>query len=220
MMALDVSARRPNLESAVPITSIGGEEFFMQAVQEDLGDLKLYRIPEPVTVAARSQKQVALLRRARIPVRRVYRGSVEEGVHGLSPTLVTRNREEDGLGLPLPSGRVSFFEVHHGRRLFVDSGRIDDVAVGEPLEIGVGPSTEIVSSVVRERDGPDWDEYKVAVTNAKPFAVDVEIALEGTGARFETPGRRLEERNGSLLWRTRVPANGSAELRYRMKPEA
>ena len=45
----------------------------MVAQQEELGDLKLYRIPEPVTVAARSQKQVALLHRAGVQVRTVYR---------------------------------------------------------------------------------------------------------------------------------------------------
>ena len=33
----------------------------MMAEREDLGDLKLYRIPIPVTVASNSQKQVALL---------------------------------------------------------------------------------------------------------------------------------------------------------------
>lgn len=220
MLKLDVSARRPNLESAVPITSIGGEEFFMMAAQEGLGDLKLYRIPEPVTVAAKSQKQVALLRRTRIPVRRVYRWLVSGAeVHGLSPTLVTRNREEDGLGLPLPAGRVAFFEVQQGRRILVGQGKIDDVAVGEPLELEADLSTEIVSTVVRERDGPDWDDYRVTVTNAKPFPVDVELELRGLKARFEIPGRRLEERNGRPLWRTRVPANGMAELRYRMKTE-
>ena len=219
MMALDVSARRPNLESAVPVTSIGGEEF-MQATQEDLGDLKLYRIPEPVTVAARSQKQVALLRRPGVPIARVYRWSVSgEEVHGLSPTLVTRNREEEGLGLPLPSGRVAFFEVREGRRIFVDYGRIDDVAVGEKLELDLGPSTEVVSTVVREFDGPDWDDYRVTVTNAKPVPVDIEIELLGVRVRFDVPGRRLEERDGAPLWRARVPANGSAELRYRMKRE-
>ena len=40
----------------------------MSASQEELGDLKLYRIPEPVTVAAHSQKQVAFLERAGVPV--------------------------------------------------------------------------------------------------------------------------------------------------------
>jgi hypothetical protein len=164
---------------------------------------------------------VALLRRSRIPVRLVYRWLVSgEGVHGLSPTLLTRNREEDGLGLPLPAGRVAFFEVREGRRIFVDYGEIDDVAVGEPLELESGVSTEVLSTVVRERDGPDWDDYKVTVSNARPAAVDVEIELRGIQVRFEVPGRRLEERDGAPLWRVRVPANGTAELRYRLKEGA
>jgi hypothetical protein len=215
---LEVSARAPVMESAVAVTAIGAEEFF--ARQEELGDLKLYRIPEPVTVAANSQKQVALFRRTRVPVQIVYRWSVSgEAVHGLWPTLVTRNREEDRLGLPLPAGRIAFFEVEGGRRILVGRGSIDDVAVGEPLELEVGMSTDVVSTVVRERDGPEWDDYLLTVTNAKPFAVEVEIQLLGVDARFETPGKRLGERDGRPLWRTRVPANGAAELRYRMKTE-
>ena len=46
------------------------------AIQENLGDLKLYRIPEPVTVAANSQKQVALLTRPDVRIALVYRQSV------------------------------------------------------------------------------------------------------------------------------------------------
>jgi hypothetical protein len=45
----------------------------IRASQEDLGDLKLYRLPERVTVAARSQKQVAFMTRERVRVRFVYR---------------------------------------------------------------------------------------------------------------------------------------------------
>ena len=47
--------RREMLESTTAITVID------TAKLEDLGDLKLYRVPFPVTVAANGQKQVALL---------------------------------------------------------------------------------------------------------------------------------------------------------------
>jgi hypothetical protein len=40
--------------------------------QEQLGDLKLYRVPERTTVASRQSKQVRLLDRLGIPVTRVY----------------------------------------------------------------------------------------------------------------------------------------------------
>jgi hypothetical protein len=209
--------RVANLESAAPITTVGAD---MVARQEELGDLKLYRIPEPVTVAAKSQKQVALLSRTRIPFRLVYRWLVSsEEVHGLSPTLVTRNREKERLGLPLPAGRVRFYERHGDRRVLVGMGEIDDIAVGEPLELETGVSTDVVASVVREKDGAQVDEYRVTVTNAKPYAIEIEVELMGVGVRGEPIGRRLEERNGNPLWRARVPANGSAELRYRLISE-
>ena len=40
---------------------------------ENLGDLKLYRVPVPVTVAANAQKQVALLVKDEVPFKTVYR---------------------------------------------------------------------------------------------------------------------------------------------------
>ena len=70
--------------------------------QEELGDLKLYRVPEPVTVAANAQKQVALLDKERVPVSLVYRADIwGEGETTVRLTLRAKNRAADGLGLPL-----------------------------------------------------------------------------------------------------------------------
>ena len=78
-----------------------------------LGDLKLYRIPEPVTVAAHSQKQVSFLDQPNVQVRSVYRHRLYPSEDGdLDPArrfLITRNRGEEGLGIPLPAGRVQLF---------------------------------------------------------------------------------------------------------------
>src|SRR3546814_4019542 len=76
----------------------------IMAEQEALGDLKLYRIPEPVTVAANSQRQVALLERSDVPIVIVYRQDVgSEGREGATPVVTARNSERGGLGLPLRS---------------------------------------------------------------------------------------------------------------------
>ncbi|WP_200532530.1 hypothetical protein, partial [Escherichia coli] len=42
------------------------------ARQEDLADLKLYRVPQPTTVAAKAQKQVALMDKLGVRLRPVY----------------------------------------------------------------------------------------------------------------------------------------------------
>ena len=93
-----------NLVNSAPIA-------VMAAQQEALGDLKLYRIPEPVTVAANAQKQIALLHQPQVDVRLVYRSRLNAGqLSSPAPAerlLITRNRNTEGLGLPLPGGRVA-----------------------------------------------------------------------------------------------------------------
>ncbi|MDQ4088196.1 MAG: hypothetical protein M3177_09360, partial [Pseudomonadota bacterium] len=101
----------PMLQATSPVTVVNSQEVRLTgttrsadliAEQEDLGDVKLYRIPEPVTVAANSQKQVAFLQRDDVHVRTVYRQVIEPDVVGdAQPAwrlLVTRNRSAEGLG--------------------------------------------------------------------------------------------------------------------------
>src|SRR6476659_9470877 len=61
----------PALESAAPVTVIASEE--------RLGEVRLYRFPIDVTVAGRSQKQVALLQRPSVTVERLLRLRVYGG---------------------------------------------------------------------------------------------------------------------------------------------
>ncbi|WP_232493845.1 DUF4139 domain-containing protein [Novosphingobium kaempferiae] len=73
---------------------------------EDLGDLKLYRVPEQVTVTPRAQKQVALLARGGIPFERRYRRAVSpwQMLDGAPTTIVLVLHNESAAGL-------GFFEI-------------------------------------------------------------------------------------------------------------
>jgi hypothetical protein len=191
----------------------------MQAQQEELGDLKLYRIPEPVTVAARSQKQVALLQQPRVQVRTVYRqrfAPLSRTIQGQANRFfVTRNRREDGLGLPLPAGRLMLFDETDGGRMLVGQAVIRDYAVNEDVEVDFGTVPGIVSVQTPVVRGKDQVEYEVAVTNDRPnpIAYELEIAAQPSQVQSET---RLGRRNGMTLWTVTIPANSSATLRYRI----
>jgi hypothetical protein len=184
----------------------------MMAEQEKLGDVKLYRIPEQVTVAAQSQKQVMLLKRPAVAVGTVYRlqPSPSEFDSALERVLVTRNDPAKGLGLPLPAGGVALFGRQEGRRILIGEGRVDDHAVGEKVEIRMdeAPGIRARGTVI---GGGRNAEFVVTVTNDAPEARSVEIRLPR-----DARGARLVKYDGSMLWRARVPANGSAELRYRL----
>lgn len=189
----------------------------LEAQQEALGDLKLYRIPEPVSVAAHSQKQVALLHRDAVQVRIVYRRRIGPG-DGSAPApaervIVTRNRDAEGLGLPLPSGRLLLFSEAGPRPILLGEGIVRDRAVGEEVEIGIGPATGVTSTLTvldRRKTGAAY-ELMVANDRSEPVVFEAEFAV---GALRFAPARRLGRRNAMPLWSVTVPANSRVSLRY------
>ncbi len=185
-----------------------------KAVQEELGDFKLYRIADPVTVASKAQKQVGLLSKESVPVAIVYASDVDEDDVD-DPIMVIRakNRREAGLGLPLPAGRAAVFEATGGRPILVGESSTDDKAVGEDVEFKLGTSPSVnadVDEVIRKgrRTG-----YRLTVTNANPWPIAYEAKFQRTDAKM-TASAQLGKRDGQALWMVSVPANGTATLDY------
>jgi hypothetical protein len=210
----------PQLRSE--FAQVGDENIVVTAMarQENLGDLKLYRIPEPVTVAANSQKQVAFLQQPAVRVQLVYRNRIEPGYDGTQDApkrlLVTRNRTAEGLGIPLPAGTIQLFEAAaDGRPILIGEASIADRAVDEAVEIEMGEATGLIAVDEETGSGRDWEDHVLTVTNDQSVPVRYEAEFNvGGGERFR-PRERLGRRNGRPLWAVTVPANGSVTLRYR-----
>ena len=191
------------------------------ASQEDLGDLKLYRVPIPVTVAANGQKQVALLVKDSVPFKTIYRlrSSPDDRFESMEVERVLRmeNKEAARLGVPLPSGQVAVFALRGDESLLVGEGRVRDHAVGEKVDLVIGESSQVRVDIV-EGGAPKMadGDYRVTVTNANPFAVDFELGFYvDPGPKLDRRLRKLPRRDGLLTWAIRVPATGSRSFDYR-----
>jgi hypothetical protein len=200
------SARASNL----PVTLVNAE-------QENLGDLKLYRIPEPVTIAANSQKQVALLTRPGVRVDIVWRTEVTDQEAGPLQSLMTvrtRNRRDRGLGLPLPAGGVTLFREYQGRPVLIGDASIEDRAVEEKVEMDFpAPPSLNASLEIFERDGHRV-AWRLVVRNAADHPVNYEGLLpEPEEGRYRF-SRRVRREDGRWIWRTRIPANGTASVEW------
>lgn len=191
------------------------------AKQEDLGDLKLYRFPDRVTVASNGQKQVAMLDKHGVKLAPFYVGEVrEDDVGDTQFVLRAKNRADAGLGAPLPAGRVAVFTDVDGRRLLVGRSKLDDKAVDENVELKLGETDQVKGDTDLLDTGAGWDRYRLTITNANPWPIDYEAAIiaddDGEKA-IEQPSRRLGSKNGQPLWTIRVPANGTATLDYTVR---
>jgi hypothetical protein len=186
-----------------------------QVVQEDLGDLKAYRVPDATTVAARSQKQVALLAKDAVPVSLVYASTVSFG--GASqPQLRIRalNKVDKGLGLPLPAGPVALFERQNGRELLVGESFTDDKALGEEVELKFSTASNLTLEFVARPGEPGRSPFELVLRNANPFPIRFEAEFNIDENAVKNPSTPFTKRNGRNLWATTVPANGTANLRY------
>ena len=207
-------AAAPAMESAQDIVVTGMR--VMKANREQLGDHQLYRIPEPVTVAANAQKQVGLVDQPAVKVQPIYTfrfdaDSPEEFEARL--TLRTQNRTAEGLGLPLPAGNVMVLREGASRPLMIGEGSLDDKAVGEKVEIELDDVPGVRGRLVRT----EADRYRIDLSNDRPMPVAVEVSLRIDGDVRITADSKLARRDGKDFWIVTVPANGRAQLRYRLE---
>lgn len=208
-------ARRREMAMAAPIAVVD------TAKLEDLGDLKLYRVPFPVTVAANGQKQVALLIKDGVPFETIYRLRASPGDEETAATteilLRMQNKETARLGVPLPSGQVAVFEQAQGRELLAGEGMMRDHAVGEKVDLVIGESSQVrvdMENYLPPRNREN--EYRVTVSNANPFAVTFELGFQvyDTGT-LDSRLRKLPRKDGLPTWTVRVPANATRGFEYR-----
>ena len=193
----------------------------MVAQQEDLGDLKLYRVPEPVTVNAKGQKQVAMIVKPGTSFDRLYTANIDnhsgDGT-SLPMTILFRgeNRKEKGLGLPMPSGQVMLFEDSDFGPLLAGQSTLKDRAIGDEIEMAIGQSSDVRFSVTQISGTGEKQRYKVDITNARnePVNVEIEIPFELRG----TP-KGIAKIDGVPTWKATVNANGEASFRYELKLE-
>lgn len=198
----------------------------MVASEEGLGDLKLYRLPAPTTIASNAQKQVAMFVKPNVRLAIYYQADINphDDAPSVAQMLRMRNSKRDGLGLSMPAGRLALFEPHDGRPVLTGEGVLVDSALAEDVLVQLGNATQLnvrqeeVADGADTDDGRRWEDYEVAVHNANPWPVDFEglISIDPESRRIDRTSAKLGTRYGKPVWKVRVPANGAARLRYRV----
>ena len=213
----------------------------MRVSEEQLGDLKLYRVPERTTVASRQIKQVRLLDRFAVPVSHVYSVDLSTSDNygdydSVDLLLRSRNDAAHRLGLALPAGRIEVFEPAGKRTVLLGRGRLKDTAVDEEVEIKLEAGPDVQLRQLRETRGIARDQaaplpllpgillvpaariedvYRVEIANAQPKPVPFELRLQlPDGGRIVRADHPMTMKDGRPLFSLTIPANGREMVRY------
>ncbi|MXO71478.1 DUF4139 domain-containing protein [Alteraurantiacibacter buctensis] len=220
--------RMASEESAIVVTGARVAE------QEQLGDLKLYRFPEAVTVSAKGLKQVAFLDQQEVRGRFVYRARCTGGYDDYTEVydgdepqprqtelfLATRNDEEHGLGMPLPSGSLAVFEPSSAGELLVAAPSMRDHAEGQEVELALGYSPQVLAACeLTSRNDPNdgpWAQMRATLTNANDAPITARI-LMGSPAEWDIRGQRTTVKDGQRIAEVTVPVNGRRVITWQVR---
>lgn len=201
------------------------------AVEEELGDLKLYRVPERMTVAAKGLKQVAFLQRDEVEGEMLYTGSCSAWDDATYPVaagikLTTVNDKKHGLGAALPMGGITIFEPSSTGDLLIGEENLRDYAVGQDVEIYLGESTQTFFACKRLTGSPpdenprQWAQMQSTVTNANAVPVKMRLDLGGSGEWEVRRMRGMIIKDGQHALEVTIPANTSRVLKWQVRPSA
>ncbi len=191
------------------------------AEEEDIGDLKLFRVPGRVDVAAKGMKQVAFLDKDAVKGRFLYQAGCDayhwiipesEEPEAVSLLLVTKNEDRKGLGVALPQGKLALFEpTSRGDQLAAETA-LRDYARGQDVELDLGTSGQVFALCghidEEPRDSRQWTKMQAHITNANPHPVKLRL-LVGYAGEYDVrfPRHKVETKNGSQTVELTVPAN-------------
>lgn len=223
---------------------------FSMAVEEAMpeerafDEFHLYTLPRPVVLRHNELKQVEFLRAPGVKGHRYYVYHPLVGFHpyGRANTdpdygttddkkvgvrIEIENREGNGLGVPLPKGRMRLYRTDavDGRREFTGENEIDHLPKNEKLKLEMGSAFDLVGERKRLDFSVDTTAKRMSETieiklrNRKESeAVEIRVIeplYRGTNAKIVKPSRAFEKIDATTIeFRVPVPADGEAVVTY------
>jgi hypothetical protein len=205
--------------------TVTGARIAMIAQEQELGGLRLYRVPEPVTVAAKGQKQIAFLQRDGIAATLVYRATClpdwgSKTARPFDMRLETVNDREHGLGVALPAGGLTLFEPAAAGDLLVGEESVPDRAAGQQVGVALAASTQVYLTCQQVRAGRRSQQMAATISNAgtTPVQVRLEVYRPSLGRVAGLRDTRLKD--GMTVTELIVPAAATRQLRWSVRPAA
>jgi hypothetical protein len=188
-----------------------------------LGDYKIYDLPEPTDMPAHETKQVEFLD---LPFAPIYRYRATGGFNEGNPsTLVLRvmNTVAGGLGKPLPAGQVALSEPGpEGAPVFIGQAGVKDMPVGLPVELENGeiftvPVSEAISSETRTGSGEALRvqrmmDFKIANNRPEAIAFELWQALDDGDTKILSETLPHVADRGAAIWRIALKPGEKVQL--------
>ncbi len=204
-------------------------------VEERFAEYHLYTLQRRTTIRENQTKQVSLLSGANVAVEKHYelRGNtgfycnpIEAQRDQNADVFVTfQNREENGLGMPLPAGIMRLYQADQSGMLqFSGEDHIRHTPKNEEVRLKLGKAFDVVGD--RTQDdyralGPNSHEsaFTITVRNQKDTAIKVDVVepMLGDWTILEESTPHVKKDSRTAVFTLEAPADAEAKLTYRVR---
>lgn len=214
-------------------------------------EFHLYALPRPTTLRNRETKQVEFIRASGVKARTLYlydgaaigpqyrgwnaemiRNQPDYGTQSNPKVWVMRefkNSAENGLGVPLPQGRMRFYrrDDADGRLEFTGENTLDHTAKNETVRLYTGDAFDVVGErkrtdfALNNRQSQMEEAFEITVRNRKAEPVEVRVVerlYRGVNWLVLAQSRDFAKTDAQTIeFRVPVPAEGETVVTYRVR---
>lgn len=203
--------------------------------EESFAEYHLYTLERRTTIRENQTKQVSLLHGSNVALEKHYefRGDMNfysGPISALRDTnadvfLTFKNREENGLGMPLPGGVMRVYQADKSGMLqFSGEDRIRHTPKNEEVRLTLGKAFDVVGDRVQDDYkalGPNMHEtaFTISVRNRKDTAIKVDVVepMPGDWTITEQSVQHVKKDAHTAIFTLDVPADSEVKLSYRAR---
>ena len=189
--------------------------------EDAFSEYHLYTLGRPATLRGREAQSFTMIEPHTVKVtpRYLYRGGDARGVMSQMEVLDTR---ESGLGVPLPAGRVRFYEADAtGALQFIGETSIAHTPEGEKLTLEVGAAFDLAaerrdlsSKRISDREREYAVEIKLRNRKSGDVTILVDESVGGDTEVIEKTHDFVRKDAGTIEFAVPVPAGREVVVRY------
>jgi len=191
-------------------------------VEEAFFEYHLYTLERRTTIRDNQEKQISLLEGSNIPTAKVYTYDPDWRGDQVEVRIEFKNAEQNGLGIPLPAGRVRVFKRdREGMAQLVGEDAIDHTPKDELVRLLLGNAFDIKGEKT-QTDYVDLKQgfrasYEIVLRNHKQEAVTVLVPHHIGYANWKVLASSLDYRKKDALtieFAVPVKPDGETKLTY------
>ncbi len=190
-----------------------------------------YPLSYPVTLRASQEKRFLLFSKKNVPVTKINLFDWDNYGEEVREELLFDNISEDGLGIPLPEGRVYIYQNSYDERMiFLGEVHLPEVSLQEIGKIYLGPAKNLRGERILVHMKPaesEQDEqgrkvilneysYKIILHNYRRVPVTIEVVerFYGELQSLQSYPSADELRKEFFFYRAEIPSQEKKEIEY------